>query len=451
MGLLNALCVGSMIGFLFSGRYSYPLQLFKVVELSLPFLFLLMGLRAQWAGLLSAAWLCMWVCLHSPRPWDQEGKNQGLTVSSNGCGLITDDLLVSIGGKIWLHRGRATKGDVVSVGGGRRSYGNIPPAMVIAPSPHSTVICGVASNIRKQLMDSFAIWPQGQREWLQSFVLGADSKVDEVTLGALRKLGLLHIVVLSGGHLTVLSNLFLLFFRFAPLIFFSMRMITMKTWTIYWRLTSFFGVAAIILFSFAAGLSQSIQRALLLFILLQIVETFLGAHTRWVRIRLAWVLQCLLFPIHLFSLTNLLTWTGSLILNAHITSRFRKSMWFALKQDVVIQLSFAVASVLVFGQIGVFSIAANILMAPLFSAALWLNFGLFFFGYGTGFAKFAIDFQMLLLAVARRLSSTQMEYSGLTVYCPKMFSISTPIGQACIACLILFLIWRIYRRDEMEL
>lgn len=446
----NFLLVCSVVAWFFTNRFSMSLEWIpslKVFGYFLPFFWFL----SKRVGMVAtAAWYMFWMVLHSPPLASYSLEREFYVAASNGCGLVADHVLVTDGQSLWREKSRALKGDTILVvknKSGTSSYFRENPS-VLAPEVSTSSFCRFSSWLREYLLGRFDSWPNAERTWLSSFVLGADLQIDGVTGKALRDLSLLHIVVLSGGHLAVIFAFFMTFFAIIPCVFYVFRSVSMSTWPHIWTTVLVFAFVLTSLFAFAAGLSQSIQRALLMFVLLTLSKLFFGGLTTWTRLSLVWVIQGVIFPIHFYSLSTFLTWTGSVILHVHSTSRFGQSIWFSLRQDIKIQLIFSVLTFFVFGRVGLVGIIANLILMPIFSLALIANLSLFIWTAESALAQWIVLAQMQILELVRRLSALQAEYSFLSIYCPDFLKWSEPAGQILATLFLGRLLFKIHRKNE---
>jgi len=250
----------------------------------------------------------------------------------------------------------------------------------------------------------------------------------------------------------MISSLLLHVQRFIPTILYAIRIITMRSVSLLWVYTSVLATGFSVIFALAAGLSQSMQRALFMLLMLNF-GPFLNrtiSISRRNRLVATWLLQCLFFPVHLYSLSNLLTWSGSLILQGMRTSRFRKSFLWSLAQDIKIQSLFSALSFIVFGELGLLSIVANLLLVPIFSGALGLAVISLFFDPDEFVGKIALWIQMSLLSWIRDLSAWQSEHPWLTLRCPPSLRTDAPVGQLVLAALLGAVAYRIWKLHEKE-
>lgn len=348
--------------------------------------------------------LMIWTLIHNQKTWDLGAT--GTIIRANGCGFVADDVLVKSMGIIGVAKGRGIEGDEV-----RRvtTFANTDSRFVVEnPLASTSFGCYFAGSLRSRLLKRLSEWPAGRREWLQSFMLGADMQLDGLTLASLRRLGLLHIVVLSGSHVAIISIFTLLLLRFVPLALYSLRIVDVRVWRLVWTITGFLCLIAMLLFSLTVGAPQSVQRAVVLFVVLQLSDLV------WIRkpigevLLLVWLVQAMIFPVHILSLSMFLSWSGSLILSGVAQSHFRRSFFEVFREKILIQSLFALSSCIVFGSIGIVSIFANLLFAPIFSLVLPLNFLLLFSYPNAWITVFLVDLQMKLLALVRAVDLWQL-------------------------------------------
>ena len=392
--------------------------------------------------------IVMWSLIHNPKQWAL--GNYGTAIDSNGCGFITDDLLIAVhgSGEIVRARGRGLMGDQVE-----RSIAPMmkePLAIINNPTLHMSYTCHFAGKLRSHLLGFLSEWPPGRREWLQSFILGADMHLDQVTLSALRRLGLLHIVVLSGSHIAVLAMFVLLGFRFLPLLGFSLRVVTMRTWPLIWSITAVICVLGVVIFAFTVGAPQSVQRAMVLFLVFQASDLLwirkpIGEVLLWV-----WLVQAVLFPVHILSLSMFLSWSGSLILSGVLKSHFRKSWFELLREKIFIQTLFGLGSLLVFGYLGLGSLLANLLFGPIFSFALPVNFVLLFGAPHAGITKEFVALQMSILAYVRRMDVWQLDHPWMMMSFGKWFHDRPTLFTVGQILFLLLLMVRVYVRTKQR-
>ena len=391
----------------------------------------------------------LWVFLHSPPPWPMTIGIMGTVLDSSGCGLVSDDLLVEAGGNIWQARGESQVGDDV-VRSSRPTLDLIPRVDTVVGSDHSSPWCSLSALIRQALLLRFDVWSPGAAIWLKAFTLGANAKIDGVTETAFRNLNLLHVVVLSGSHVSILAAAILFLLRLVPLCLYSTRIMTMRVWPIVWHASALLSLVVVFFFCLSVGLGQSVQRAMLGFAFMVTGPLLWGARRGLERLTLVFAIQAIIFPINLCSLSMFLTWTGTLVLSALTTSHFRRHWIETVREALLIQLVFSLVSALTFGRIAILGFVANVLLLPAFSLCLPLNFFLLMQGQQTYLGKILVNAQMHLLDFVRRLSMIQGRVPILNLRLPAYLTIQSILGRLIAVILIAALTNRLIERRKLE-
>ena len=388
-----------------------------------------------------------WVFLHSPAPWPFSAGVTGHVAVSYGCGIVADDLIINTERDSWLARGASLANDDV-YRLAQFSMDQIPRVTSAVSAGHERPWCFVSSQIRNALLRKFDNWPPGASAWLKAFTLGANTKTDLVTERAFRNLNLLHVVVLSGSHISVIASTVLLLFRLLPLILYSLRIISASQWPLIWNATAVIALVVIIFFSLAVGLGQSVQRAMIAFFVLTIGPTLWGHRRGLERLGLIFVLQAAFFPVNLGSLSMFLTWTGTLILAGLSTSRFRKKPSDIFAEILLIQLAFSIISGFVFGRIAIIGFIVNVVLVPLFSICLPFNFLLLIPGSQRLGGSFIVEAQMMLLDVVRRASKWQGQLPFTLLNLPMDLTTQGIWGRLTVTTILVGLSAQIINREK---
>jgi predicted membrane metal-binding protein len=311
----------------------------------------------------TVAALALWVGANNPPDWSQSCQNHGTVLKGQGCGFIADDLLIQDQNGVWVAKGKVIENDSVQK---KLAFQNQATASIDAPTDSDTPICHLALTFRNFLFKRTESYPTWEKYWLQSFVLGEPLRVDFATRKSLKFLGLLHIVVLSGSHISLLAFISLWALRLVPNLMYSMRLFSMSHWQYLWHVTGILGTLFVGFGSVALGFGQSVQRSLLLFLATQWLPLVLPDTPLRQKIALTWIFQSIILPIHLNSLSMELSWIGYLLLILHT----HNSHEHRLLKIIAIQFLFFVVSLLVFGAASFWSILANLILLPLFGLFL---------------------------------------------------------------------------------
>ena len=379
--MLVASVIGLLWGAMLGPRFSVGLFLFDAIRVVIPIMAaLLIGARIKCAGVIRMSWAWgpaalllafVWGFAHSPQ--SLMGDNSVATVRwAAGCGVSNDELIVERGGRVYSARGAAMTDDLVALRPGLAAM-NRPVVYVTGPAGRPAQICSLASAVREWVQYKILRFPPDVAAWLGAFVTGEQAFIGKDIARTFKDVGLLHVLVLSGGHLSVVSAVFLMLMRICLLIPFVTRHITMTLWVRVWTVTNLAVMVALFVFCLMVGFSQSIQRAFFGAAVVCLLPTLGLAPSVKSRVLATFFLQAVFFPVNLLSLSMILSWSGSLLLMAFFESTYLKSWFWVLMQTLKIQILFFGMSLLFFGSVGVLSPLANLAGQFVFGALLPIN------------------------------------------------------------------------------
>ena len=147
--------------------------------------------------------------------------------------------------------------------------------------------------------------------WLASIFFGDLTELSDEIIQSFRVTGLLHLLVVSGLHISFLAEIFRALCVGPLRLFYAMRLVSASAWPKMWKIACCMSLVGILIFSFLIGFPASAQRASLIFFFSTINLLFLQSKEsshRAVLIRaVSW--QSFLFPLNFLSLSNILTWS----------------------------------------------------------------------------------------------------------------------------------------------
>lgn len=218
---------------------------------------------------------------------------------------------------------------------------------------------------------------QPYRGWLQAVLMGDWSNLDGDVARQFRGAGLIHLLVLSGFHFSLVFFVFELLLRmvFGPL--YLGRLISAQIW-ISTPFMSYAGTVVLgLIFLLATGVSQPALRAFLVYSCARGLRGFVGAKRPELWIVMAATLQLWVAPIGFWQRSNLFSWLAYLWLvlrpwqgksSGLSPSRGKKllAIWNC-------QLGLAALSLILIGEQPTLGIFANIFLAPVFSVVFVLS------------------------------------------------------------------------------
>jgi competence protein ComEC len=313
----------------------------------------------------------LWSFAHSP-PQIRSGTQSGNVVYARGCGDQITDLLVDAGDQLYAARGQALVGDIVrsEASGHGLKTGFVA---IRAPMSEPETLCHLVALVRGKALAGMSRYPKDTRDWMSAFIFGDQRQLPKSLIRDFRDIGLLHVLVLSGGHLSWIMLMIHLTLRAPFQLAYIFRSIRMDLWVRVWIFSKFFALICLSLFCFLVGFTQSIQRAYLSVCVLFFCEATGFPVKRSSQILSVLAVQAVIFPANFLSLSMLLSWSGTLILRAFYRSTFRGGWGHAMIQAVVIQAIFMAVSLLFFGSAGILSVPVNLLAMIALSAVLPLD------------------------------------------------------------------------------
>jgi predicted membrane metal-binding protein len=262
------------------------------------------------------------------------------------------------------------------------------PTVRATPAASSRLVAA-GEALRNRLVAGASAFPRPAAAWLLSVVVGDKSRLGRGIGEAFRKLGLYHLLVVSGQHVTLIALVLGMIVR-APLqLLYALRLISPRAWRQTNAATAI--IAALLggLYAYATGMSAASQRAAVVFAIWQVTHVFTGAMPTARRLLLAAAVQLAAFPVGALGEAGLMSWCAYLIvLGTRIPASAPWRRRVVLAGLMQLQLTFIAAGV--FGQLAVLGLLANGLFVGIFSALVVLGLALVLWptlpGHGLGLA-----------------------------------------------------------------
>lgn len=380
--MLSAMCLGSLWGAVLGRYLRLSIEEFRLAQvliiLLLTFLVFIFPKSRKLNpsqsilfSLVLAMLSAVWTAIHNPAQisvYDRDLK----VLWSVGCAESDREILVDDGFQIYTARGSALSGDLVKLAANNfKSRFSI--TTTVGHLAGESLICQTFGSIRAEIYKSLNAFPLDMRRWLAGFALGKGSDVDKELMATFRNVGLLHVLVLSGSHLSVIAGMLLFFLRAPFLVLYFFRVMDAQRWVYVLHISVLIAVLLLFLFCAVVGFAQSVQRAFLNFCVCHLAGMMGFAQDTRTKIKLTFFAQALIFPVNLLSVSLILSWTGTLILHAFYESTYLKSNFAIFSQLAKIQLVFFASTLVFFGQAGLLSPLANLLALPVLAILLPLD------------------------------------------------------------------------------
>lgn len=405
--------------------------------------------RRRIVSVIAACLALIWGFVHNPSR-DVTPYITGQVISSSGCGIRNDEILVDVDGWIYRAQGRVLVGELVEFDGAQTLRSGRAGA-VFFQKRSSFLWCRVGFLIHAHFEYRIRKFSPDIAAWLRAFVLGEQTKIPPDLLESFRALGLLHLLVLSGGHLSVVATLLNLSLRLPWHVGYVLRRLSAVSWVKVTSISQVMTVLLVFVYCAAAGFSQSLQRALLCFIS-QVLPPMLGvSQSAQGRILLAVVLQALFFPVNFLSVSLLMSWCGVLLLTCFLESSFLKSYLRVLIDAVLLQAVFFIFSLIFFGRVGLLAIPANMIFQFIFSVLLPLDIIVLALPLYSVDSKLA-ELNRMTLECIKFFSNLQSHLSLPEITIAGWLTVNYPVGRALVVVLMIGLFvlirWRQTGSDQ---
>lgn len=248
--------------------------------------------------------------------------------------------------------------------------------------------------------------------WLYSLLLGDRSFLSYKVHIVFSTLGIYHLLVLSGLHVTMLGCFLYFLLSFIVRLAYVFRLISCAPFFALQDFIKFLVCGFLVLYASIVSLTQPIQRASLTYILFLLIPLFCGRISKRNHFQLILFLQILLFPVAFLDNSTLLTWVSYLILY-YFTLNQRKSVILRLFYS---QIFLALLVGVCCGKLSFLGFFVNLVIVPVFSIIYCLALGVLFDAYFPPFIfSLVLELQKVFLLFLEQVAILPQLYSWLYV------------------------------------
>ena len=255
--------------------------------------------------------------------------------------------------------------------------------------------------LRRRMIRYFESFGPSAGPWLKAMLLGVSTNERGGLLEAFRATGLLHFIVVSGSHVTLVHRIFRAIFLLPANIFRALLPGRITFGRVRALSPDLLALMAVAVFCLVAGLDPPVQRAVCSLVVAQGVSMAGSRLHTSAMIASTFLLQATFWPVGFLSRSNLLSWVAwTIVLFVRPLAKGTLPLSGACLRQVLLMLAMAVF----FGISSSFGIVANVFFLPLLE--LFFVFSIFICGVGPRFGDL-IHFDSVvavMIGVARHAS-----------------------------------------------
>lgn len=352
--------------------------------------------------------------------------------------FFSDIIVTDTSHRRWQVRGHPdSQGSVPQLSGKQRYFIFArPPYLHARDSPSAPAI---VLEPRLHLLHKTDNLPEPVSSWIASITLGKRKQMPTTLRESFRLLGLFHILVISGLHITIIALGSRKCLDLALRSLYIVRLLTPTTWLWLAKIISLLSCLLIIFYGCLVGFSPPAQRAVLIFIVHQGYALAEREATLSQKIKLVLFLQMLLFPIGFLSDTLLLSW-GAYLIVLHCFQMVKQAPSIGGKLAALLRGQLVITALILcfFKELSVLSIPLNILLLPLIPYIMMSGLLLLLLPAHTTTALWLEQSHLFFLQQIDSIAQIASTYSWLTIDIGN----SVPLQVALFSVLIIMVLSR---------
>jgi len=307
----------------------------------------------------------LWARLHNA-PTIQEPTFAEVIHSRSGTSDVSRELIIRDStSKFYQIRGRAKTGD----------KGQVVCRKFCYFKPNQTVLSAedMSHHFRAFFRKCIEKLPPGMHSWSYALILGDKSLLETEQKQAFKGLGMYHLLVISGLHISYIGAALLTLVQSSIIPFYSMKLIRPTIIPYVSSSIKILCIIAVVLFCYTLGFPVSAQRAAFIFITANIGKAIGIKIKQSSMIVFAVTLQILLFPEGVWGISSALSW-GAYLIFSRTENSPKKNVLEATKKILETYWFLFLWIYAFLNQIVPLAIIFNLILLPIFSPLFILLF-----------------------------------------------------------------------------
>ena len=219
-----------------------------------------------------------------------------------------------------------------------------------------------ALEVRTSFSEQTAAYGHRMSAWLRSAILGIPDDLGPEISHAFRRTGLLHIVVVSGSHITMVAMGALALFGTPFRIAYALRWISPLKWVAVSIFIKVAVIGVVLFFCTLVGASHASQRSVLGFAVLHFSRILFGDWSVGRRLNLTAIVQIAVFPIGFLCESTIMSWLAYLLVVEHANlSKTGRRLFKNFRLQIVLSILMGA----ICGQWSILGVFANLVIIPI--------------------------------------------------------------------------------------
>ena len=248
--------------------------------------------------------------------------------------------------------------------------------------------------------------------WADAAVFGSQKNLPMRITNAFKKTGLVHLLVVSGLHVILIAGFILWMMRLPFQCLYVATLLSPRVWNIVLISTEFFSAFLIVCYVLLIDAPQAAQRSGVFFLVWVLGKNVFGVRRPLDRFAACMLIQCLVFPIGFFSSGNIMSWAATLFLVAKYSQIDESENGFSFLFDWRLQLKIMCLSSVVFSELSLLSLPANLIFGSAFGVTLYVTVVNLIFPFPL-ISLFTIEFVSSFLEIIVKISYLTSKYRWL--------------------------------------
>jgi hypothetical protein len=209
--------------------------------------------------------------------------------------------------------------------------------------------------------------------WADAAVFGSQKNLPMRITNAFKKTGLVHLLVVSGLHVILIAGFVLWMMRLPFQLFYVATVLSPRVWNIVLVSTEFLSAFLIVAYVLLIDAPQAAQRSGVFFLVWVFGKNIFGIRRPLDRFAACMMIQSFVFPIGFISSGNIMSWAATLFLVAKHNQKGENQNGFSFLFDWRLQLKIMCLSSVVFSELSLLSLPANLILGSAFGMTLYVT------------------------------------------------------------------------------